>query len=63
MEYIVWMVKIVRLKDKVYEFTNYSDFGLFSIVRYSRKATKFQKLELFPSSGEGGRRNLLSWAP
>jgi hypothetical protein len=25
--------------------------------------TTFRKLDLFPSSGEGGRRHLLSWAP
>jgi hypothetical protein len=28
-------------------------FGLFSIVWYSRETT-FRKLDLFPSSGEGG---------
>jgi hypothetical protein len=34
----------------------------FSIVRKS-KITTFRKLDLLPSSGEGGGRQLLCWVP
>jgi hypothetical protein len=41
----------------VYNTQNYWVFGLFSIVLYSKRLGKltFQKLDLFPSSGEGGK--------
>jgi hypothetical protein len=46
---------------KIFRITGFLDFGN---CQYSRnwKATTFQKLDLFPFSGEGGR-HLLSWAP
>jgi hypothetical protein len=42
--------------------TGVSDFFPSSGVPGSRN-TQFRKLDLFPFSGEGRRRHLLSWAP
>jgi hypothetical protein len=39
-------------------------FGLFPLsVILENKNPTFRKLDLIPSSGEGWRRHLLSWAP
>jgi hypothetical protein len=43
------------------EFTEF--FWTFSIVLYSKKNTKFRKLDLFPSSGEGGGEDTYSVGP
>jgi hypothetical protein len=47
----------------VYNTQNYWVFYLFPSSGILENTT-FRKLDLFPSSGEGGgRRHLLSWAP
>jgi hypothetical protein len=48
----------------VYSTQNYWVFGLFpSSGILGNKNTMFQKLDLFRSAGEGGRRHLLSLGP
>jgi hypothetical protein len=47
----------------LYNTQNYWVFGLFPLSGILENTT-FRKLDLFPSSGEGGgKRHLLSWAP
>jgi hypothetical protein len=49
----------------VYNTQNYCFFFNFPLsgIRENRKSTIFRKLDLFPSSGEGGREDILSWVP
>jgi hypothetical protein len=48
----------------MYNTQNYWVFGLFpSSSILEKENTMFRKLDLFPSSGEGGIRHLFSWTP
>jgi hypothetical protein len=58
---LVWPIEISEIVQNILRITAVSDF-VHRPVFYKPENKVFRKLDLFPSSGEGGR-HVLCWSP